>query len=152
MEEQTGTNEVKPKKSPVKWKLILFLLALIGLVWVGLRAYHSLNEFKEWLVGLETKLLSFGALGLIIGFVYLFAAYKIQERIKAMPEASKKLGAYSWFIPALLFLNPIPLSLAAWLFSSPGNFHTSALLFFLGCATGGLIVIAMERLFNKRAA
>jgi hypothetical protein len=143
--------EGQPGKSSVKWKLLLYLLALIGLVWVGIWAYHSVNDFKAWLAGVETKLLTFGALGLIFGFIYLEAAYKIHARIKAVPEASKKLGAYSWFIPVLLFLNPIPLSLALWLFTLPGEIHTAALLFFLGCSTGGLIVIVIERLFSSKS-
>jgi hypothetical protein len=150
MDNTKETQNNQPGKSRVKWKLFIYLLALIGLVWVGIWAFHSFNEFKVWLAGVETKLLTFGALGLILGFVYLFAAYKIHERIKALPEASKKLGAYSWFIPILLFLNPIPLSLAAWLFTAPGEIHTSALLLFIGCSTGGLIVIALERLFSKK--
>jgi hypothetical protein len=150
MENLDEINEIKPKKPSIKWKLFIYLLALIGLVWVGIWAYRSFNEFKIWLSGIETKLLTFGALGLILGFVYLSAAYKIHESIKALPEASKKLGAYSWFIPVLLFLNPIPLSLAAWLFTPAGDIHTSALLFFIGCSAGGLIVIALERLFAKK--
>jgi hypothetical protein len=150
MENQNDINGIQSKKSSVKWKLFIYLLALIGLVWVGIWAYHSFNEFKTWLAAVEAKLLTYGALGLIFGFVYLSAAYKIHERIKVLPEASKKLGAYSWFIPILLFLNPIPLSLAAWLFTLPGDIHTSALLFFIGCSIGGLIVIALERLFSKK--
>jgi hypothetical protein len=150
MENQNEINEVKPKKSPVKWKWIVCLLALAGLGWAGIWIYRSFNEFKTWLASVETIILTYGVLGLICGFVYLYAAYKIQERIKALPPGSKKFGAYSWFVPVLLFTNPIPLSLAVWLFTSPGEIHVSALLFFLGSSIGGLIVIGLERLFTKK--
>jgi hypothetical protein len=138
-----------PKKSPSKFKLFLYCLALIGLVWVGISAYWGFFKLKLWMAGFGTG--AFWAVGLITGFIYFHAAFKVQENIKAVPVPAKKIGAYLFFALGLLVLNPVSLSLALWLFTPPGSLNTVGEWFFMGSSLGGVIVSLMERLFRKKA-
>jgi hypothetical protein len=138
----------KPKKSTFHWKLILYTLALIGLVWIGFQAYWEYFKFKIWLAGFGTG--AFWVAGLISGFVYFHAAHKVHERIKEMGGRPKQLGATLLFSLGLLVLNPLTVSLAAWIFTPPGSVNSVSLTFFWGCAVGSGIVLFLERLFSKK--
>lgn len=142
-------NPAAPKKSSFKLKLLLYLFALMGLVWFGFQAYWEYFKFKLWLAGFGTG--AFWAAGMVAGFVYFYAAHKIYERIKAMPSNAEKIGSYIVFALALLVLNPLILSLASILFTPPGSLNTASLWFFYGCAIGSGIVLFLERLFTKKS-
>ena len=137
-----------PKKSSFKFKLFLYLFALMGLIWFGFQAYWEYFKFKLWLAGFGTG--AFWAAGMISGFVYFYAAHKIYERIKLIPSKAEKLGAIIVFALALLLVNPLILSLISWLFTPPGSLNTAGLWFFWGCAIGSGIVLLLERLFAKK--
>jgi len=143
-----STTQAKPKKSSLGFKLILYALALIGLVWLGLQLYWEYFKFRLWLAGFGNGF--FWAIGLVVGFIYFYAVHKIHERIKGMPSQAEKAGAYVAFSLGLLIVNPLTLSLAFWMFSPPGSLNTSDQWFFWGCAPGSAIVLILERLFAKK--
>ena len=138
-----------PRKKSFKFKLFLYLFALMGLVWFGFQVYWEYFKFKLWLGGFGTG--AFWAAGMVSGFVYFYAAHKIYERIKVIPSNGEKIGSYLVFALALLVLNPLILSLASWLFTPPSSVNTISLWFFWGCAIGSGIVLLLERLFMKKA-
>ncbi len=138
----------EPKKSSWKFKLFLYLFALMGLVWFGFQAYWEYFKFKIWLAGFGTG--AFWAAGMVAGFAYFYAAHKIYERIKTMPSNAEKIGSVLVFCLALLLVNPLILSLASWIFTPPGSLNTASLWFFGGCAIGSGIVLFLERLFAKK--
>ncbi len=138
----------KPKKSSLKFKLILYALALVGLVWVGLQGYWEFFKFKIWLGGFWTGFV--GTVGLICGFIYFYSVHKIHERIKIMPEKVERFGSYIAFSLGLLVLNPLTISLALWMFTPPSTLNTANQWFFWGCAIGSGIVLLLERLFAKK--
>ena len=142
------TTPDKPKNSFFWFKLGLYFLALIGLVWLGLQLYWEYFKFKLWLAGFGNGF--FWAIGLVVGFIYFYAVHKIHERIKEMPGQAEKIGAYLAFALGLLILNPLTLSLAFWMFSPPGSLNTADQWFFWGCAPGSAIVLMLERLFAKK--
>jgi hypothetical protein len=137
-----------PKKRFTKFKLGLYLLALVGLGWLGIQAYWGFFKLRIWLAGFGTG--AFWILGLIAGFIYFHSAHRIYERIKDMPQGAKKAGAYTGFSLALLVVNPLPWSLALWIFCPPGGLKTVGHWFFIGCAVASLIVLALERMFAKK--
>lgn len=130
-------------------KLFLYFLALVGLVWFVFEAYWAYFKFKIWASGFGTGV--FWIAGLICGFIYFYAAHKIQERIKSQQSQWEKGGSYIAFALGLLLLNPLSLSLALWLFTPPGSLNTAAYWFFIGCFIGSGIVLLLERLFSKKA-
>lgn len=139
----------KPKKSSWHFKLILYALALVGLIWLGLQLYWEYFKFRLWLSGFGNGF--FWAIGLIAGFIYFYVVHKIYERIKSASNQAQKVGAYVLFCLGLLILNPLILSLALWMFTPPGSVNTSDQWFFWGCAIGSGIVLLLERLFAKKA-
>ena len=137
-----------PKKRFTKFKLVLYLLAAFGLIWLGIQAYWGLFKLKIWLAGFGTG--AFWILGLIGGFIYFHSVHRIYERIKDMPQGINKGVAYTVFSLSLVLVNPLPLSLVLWIFMPPGTFQTAAHWFFIGCAVAGGIVLLLERLFAKK--
>ncbi len=136
------------KKRFTKFKLILYLLAALGLVWVGIQAYWGLFKLKLWLAGFGTG--AFWILGLIGGFIYFHSVHKIYERIKDMPQGIKKGVVYTVFSLGLVVVNPLPLSLLLWIFLPPGSLQTAGHWFFIGCCVAAVIVLTLERLFAKK--
>jgi hypothetical protein len=67
-----------------------------------------------------------------------------------MPNGAKKIGSYAAFSLGLVVANPLPLSLALWIFFPPGDLKTAGHWFFIGCSVAGGIVILLERLFAKK--
>ncbi len=141
--------QTAPKKRFTKFKLILYLLATLGLVWLGIQAYWGFFKFKLWVGGFGTG--AFWVTGLMSGFIYFYMVHKLHVELKAQPQGIKKISLYSLFILGLLAINPIPISLVLWVFTPPGGVHTMAYWFFLGCAIGSGIVLLLERLFAKKA-
>jgi hypothetical protein len=137
-----------PKKRFTKFKLVLYLLAGLGLVWLGIQAYWGLFKLKIWLAGFGTG--AFWIMGLIGGFIYFHSVHRIHERIKDMPQGINKAVAYTIFSLGLVVVNPIPLSLIVWIFLPPGDLKTAGHWFFIGCSLAGGIVILLERLFAKK--
>jgi hypothetical protein len=137
-----------PKKPFTKFKLALYLLAALGLVWLGIQAYWGFFKFKLWVAGFGTG--AFWVIGLISGFIYFYMAHKFHLELKGLPQGIKKIIFYSGFIVGLLVINPIPISLVLWVFTPPGGIHTMAYWFFIGCAIGSGIVLVLERLFAKK--
>jgi hypothetical protein len=148
MDNSNLTPAGKPKKSSSKFKLILYALALIGLVWVGFQGSWAWFQFRAWLRGFGTG--AFWVTGLIAGFVYFHSVHRIYERIKEMSSGAKKIGSYTAFSLGLLVVNPLPISLAIWVLLPPGSLNTIGHWFFLGCAVAGGIVLILERLFAKK--
>jgi len=132
----------------MKRKLALYALALIGLIWVVIWGYWSFFKLKLWLSGFGTGI--FWVLGLLSGFVYFYLAHKIQGRIAGTPELWKKAGYYGAFGLGLLFVNPLSLSLALWLFTPPGSLNSIGEWFFFGCLLGAALILGMERLFAPK--
>jgi hypothetical protein len=137
-----------PQKKFSKFKLALYLLALIGLVWLGLQAYWGFFKLKIWMSGFGTG--AFWIIGLIVGFIYFHSAHRIHERIKEMPRGLKKIGSYAGFSLALVIVNPLVWSLGVWVFSPIGGTQTMCEWLFIGCAVATVIVLALERLFAKK--
>ncbi len=138
-----------PKKRFTKFKLVLYLLAALGFIWLGIQAYWGYFKLKIWLAGFGTG--AFWILGLIGGFIYFHSAHRIYERIKEMPGGIKKAGGYTAFSMGLLVINPLPWSLVLWIFLPPGSLKTAGHWFFIGCSVAGGIVILLERLFAKKS-
>ncbi len=131
-----------------KFKLVLYVLALVGLIWLGLQAYWEYYKFKLWFAGVGTGV--FGISGLILGFIYFHSVHKIHERLKEMPGGLGKIGAYVAFIIGLILVNPLPWSLALWLFTPPGSLNIAGEWFFIGCSFAAVIVLSLERFFAKK--
>jgi hypothetical protein len=144
------TEPIQPtgKKRFTKFKLALYLLAALGLVWLGVQAYWGFFKLKLWLAGFGNG--AFWILGLIGGFVYFHAIHRIQERIKGMPQRFQKAAAYAAFCLGLIVANPLPWSLALWIFWPPGGLKTIGHWFFLGSSLAAAIVIVLERIFTKK--
>jgi hypothetical protein len=136
------------KKSFSEFKLVLYALALVGLIWLGLQAYWEFFKFKLWLAGFGTGV--FGISGLILGFIYFHSVHKIYEQIKQIPGGISKIGSYIGFSLGLILVNPLPWSLALWLFTPPGGLNSAGEWFFIGCSIGAVIVLSLERLFAKK--
>jgi hypothetical protein len=139
----------KPSSPYSKLKLVRDLLVVVALVWIGIQAYWGYFKLKIWLAGFGTGL--FWGAGLVGGFIYFHAVHKIHERIKEMASGSKKVALYVAFALGLLIVNPVPVSLALWLFTPPGVLHDDDFSFLIGCAIAGGIVLLLERLFAKKA-
>lgn len=136
------------KKAVSLLKVFQFLLLAAGLglaAWLGYRGYLRV---EAWLSGFGTG--AFWILGLIAGFVYYYAAHRIYERIREKPGGSGKAASYLFFCLALLVVNPIPLSLALWLYASSEKWAVTGHWFFIGCAVGAGIVLVLERLFARK--
>lgn len=138
-----------PKKRFTKFKLFLYLCALVGLGWLGVQTYWGFFKLKLWLAGFGTG--AFGVLGLIAGFIYFHSVHRIRERIKEMPQGAKKVSATAGFWLALIVVNPLPWSLALWVFCPPGGLKTIGHWFFIGCSVAGAIVVSLERMFAKKS-
>ncbi|GEM_PF-2086285 len=137
-----------PKKRFTKLKLTFYLLALVGLGWLAIQAYWGFFKLKIWMGGFGTG--AFWVIGLIAGFIYFYAVHRIHERIREMPQGAAKIGSYAGFILGLLVANPLPWSLALWLFFPPGALKTMGQWFFIGCSVATTIVVSLERLFAKK--
>lgn len=137
-----------PKKRFTKFKLFFYLLALVGVGWLGIQAYWGLFKLRIWLAGFGTG--AFWVLGLIAGFIYFHSVHRIHERIKEMPQGIRKTGAYTGFSLGLVVINPLPLSLSLWIFFPPGNLKEFGHWFFIGCSVATGIVLVLERLFAKK--
>jgi len=137
-----------PQKRFTKFKLALYLLALVGLGWLAVEAYWGFFKLKIWMAGFGTG--AFWVVGLITGFIYFYAVHRIHERIKEMPQGMAKIASYSGFSLALVAANPLPWSLALWIFLPPGALSTMGHWFFIGCSVATVIVIGLERLFAKK--
>ncbi len=148
MENQNALSGEKRKSPFSKFKLVLYALALVGLVWLGLQAYWEFYKFKLWFAGFGTGV--FGISGLILGFIYFHSAHKIYEQIKQMPGGISKIGSYIGFSLGLILLNPLSWSLAFWLFTPPGGLNSAGEWFFIGCSAAAGIVLLLERLFAKK--
>lgn len=138
----------QPKKRSTKFKLFLYLLAIVGLGWLGVQAYWGFFRMRIWLAGFGTG--AFWIIGLITGFVYFYAVHRINERLKEMPNRASRVGAYAGFAVALVVTNPLPWSLALWLLFPPGDIKTIGHWFFIGCSVAAGIVILLERMFAKK--
>ena len=150
MEKQNTLSSGKPVRPFSKLKLVLYLLALVGLIWLGLEGYWEFFKFKIWLAGFGTG--AFWISGLILGFIYFHSVHKVYERINEMPSGVKKIGSYTAFSIGLIFANPLPWSLALWLLTPPGSLNTVGEWFFIGCSIAAGIVLLLERLFAKKKA
>lgn len=139
-----------PQKRFTKFKLTLYLLALVGLGWLGIQAYWGFFKLRIWLAGFGTG--AFWILGLIAGFIYFHSVHRIHERIKEIPQGTKRVGAMAGFSLGLVVTNPLPWSLALWIFCPPGGLKTVGHWFFIGCSVATGIVLALERLFGKKKA
>ena len=148
MDNQGAATSGKQKKPSFKFKLILYSLALVGLVWLGLQGYWEFFKFKLWLGGFGNGV--FWAAGIVCGFIYFYSAHKIHERIKVMPVKAERYGSYAAFSLGLLTVSPLTVSLALWMFTPPGSLNTADQWFFWGCAIGSGIVLVLERLFTKK--
>lgn len=148
MEKQNILSSGKPNRPFSKFKLVLYALALVGLVWLGLEGYWEFFKFKIWLAGFGTG--AFWISGLILGFIYFHSVHKIHERIKELPGGVKKIGSYIAFSLGLILVNPLPWSLAIWFFTPPGDLNTAGEWFFIGCSVAAGIVLLLERLFAKK--
>ncbi len=137
-----------PKKRFTKFKLSMYLLALVGLGWLGVQAYWGFFKLRIWIAGFGSG--AFWVIGLIAGFIYFYAVHRILERIKEMPQGVKKMGSYVGFSVGLVVTNPWPWSLALAIFFPPGDPKTFARSFFIGCSVATAIVIGLERLFAKK--
>lgn len=137
-----------PKKRLTKFKLFLYVLALVGLGWLGVQAYWGFFKLQIWMAGFGTG--AFWVIGLIVGFVYFYAVHRIHERIKEMPQGIKKIGAYTGFSLGLVAFNPLPWSLMLWVFFPPGDLKSFGRWFFIGCSVASAIVIGLERLFRRK--
>lgn len=138
-----------PSKPFSLLKLIWYGFILLGLVGLCLEAYWSYFKLKIWIAGFGVGF--FLAFGLIGGFVYFYVVHKFHIELKVLPQGMKKFGLYAGFILGLLVLDPLPLSLALWLFSPLGTLHTDSMWFFTGTAVAAVIVLGLERLFKKKA-
>jgi len=141
---------IQPKvKSPFsKLKLFWYGLLFIGFMGLCLEGYWAYFKLKIWMAGFGVGI--FWAFGLIGGFIYFYVAHKFHVELKTIPQGFKKFGLYAAFVLGLLALDPIPLSMALWLFTPPGDIHTDVLWFFVGSLIGGGIVLLLERLFMKK--
>ena len=137
-----------PKKRFTKFKLALYLLALLGLGWLGIQVYWGFFQFKIWLAGFGTG--AFWVLGLIGGFTYFHAVHRIHERIREIPQSAKKMGALAAFWLGVVAVNPLPWSLVLWIACPPGSLKNIGHWFFYGCTLAGAIVVVLERLFGKK--
>lgn len=144
----TDPNFPKPEKRFTKFKLFLYLLALVGLGWLGIQAYWGFFKLRIWMAGFGTG--AFWVIGLIAGFIYFYAVHRIHERIKEMPQGIAKIGSYAGFALGLVATNPLPWSLALWIFFPPGPLKTMGHWFFIGCSVATVIVVGLERLFAKK--
>lgn len=144
------TQPIQPagKKPFTKFKLSLYLLALVGLGWLGVQVYWGFFKFKLWLAGFGNG--AFWILGLIGGFIYFHAVHRIYERVRGMSQGFQKALAYGGFCLGLVAVNPLPWSLILWIFWPPGGLKTIGHWFFLGCGLAAVIVIVLERLFAKK--
>ena len=149
MDRSPELNDPKKKKRFTKFKLAMYALALTGLVWLGIQAYWGFFKLRIWLSGFGTG--AFWILGLIGGFIYFHSVHRIHERIKEMPQGIKKVSAYTGFSLGLVVANPLPLSLALWIFFPPGDLKTFGRWFFIGCSVASGIVLLLERIFRKKA-
>jgi hypothetical protein len=136
------------KRDFSKFKLILYVLALVGMIWLGLQAYWEFYKFKLWFAGVGTG--AFGISGLILGFIYFHSVHKIYEQIKQKPGGIGKFGYYIGFSLGLILVNPLPWSLALWLFTPPGGLNSAGEWFFIGCSVSAGIVLLLERIFAKK--
>ena len=146
---QTHSNPRNPKNFISTFKLLLYALALIGLIWLGLQAYWGFFKFKIWFAGFGTG--AFFVLGLIAGFIYYQAVHRIHERVREMPAGVKKALAYAVLSAGLIVANPLPLSLVLWIFTPPGDLNSAGEWFLIGCAIATVTVLLLERLFAKKA-
>ena len=138
-------------RKPFFWlRILLDLLVMAALVWAGIQAYWAYFKFKIWAAGFGTGV--FWVIGVVCGFIFFYAAHKVQQRVQAIPETGEKIGRRppADLILALLILNPLTLSLAVWLLTPAGGLHTVAFWFFFGCAAGSAIVLLMERFFTPK--
>lgn len=137
-----------PKKRFTKFKLFLYLLALVGLGWLGIQAYWGFFKLRIWIEGFGSG--AFWVIGLIAGFIYFYAVHRIHERVKEMSQGIRKIGAYTAFSIALVVTNPLPWSLALAIFFPPGDPKSFARSFFIGCSVATGIIVLLERLFAKK--
>ena len=142
------TDPIQPSKPFSKLKLIWYGFLFVGLMGLCLEGYWAYFKLKIWMSGFGVGI--FWAFGLIGGFVYFYAAHKFHAELKALPQGLKKFGLYSGFILGLLVLDPIPLSLALWVFTPPGSLNSAALWLLIGSSLGAGIVLFLERLFKKK--
>jgi hypothetical protein len=144
----TPSNNPDPKKPYSTIRLIRDLLVVVALVWLGFEAYWGYFKLRIWMAGADAG--AFWAIGMVCGFLYFYVVHKIYERLKDMPNSLKKWMAYLGFSLVLIFINPVPLSFAVWIFIPPGGFKTAGHWFFVGSAIAGGIVILLERMFAKK--
>lgn len=137
-----------PKKRFTKFKLFLYLLALIGLGWLGIQAYWGFFKLRIWIAGFGAG--AFWVMGMMAGFIYFYAAHRIYERIKEMSQGIKKIASYVGFGIALVITNPLPWSLLWWIFFPPGVTKNFGRSFFIGCSVATAIVVSLERMFAKK--
>jgi hypothetical protein len=137
------------KKPFSKLKLIWYGILLVGLMGACLEGYWAYFKLKIWMSGFGVGI--FWAFGLIGGFIYFYVVHKFHVELKALSQGFKKAVLYAVFVLGLLILDPIPLSMALWLFTPPGSINTAALWFFVGSSFGGGIVLLLERLFAKKS-
>lgn len=137
-----------PQKRFTKFKLALYLLALLGLGWLGIQAYWGFFKLKIWLAGFGTG--AFWVLGLIAGFTYFHAVHRIHERINEIPQSAKRIGALAVYWLSVVVVNPLPWSLVLWVFCPPGTLKNIGHWFFIGCTVSGTLVVVLERLFGKK--
>jgi hypothetical protein len=116
---------------------------------VAVEAYWGYFKLKHWLKGFGVGAFFVG--GLVVGFLYLYMAYKFFREIQARPDGAKKVGAYGAFGLGLVALNPALLGSIVWLFTPQGTFHTASFWGVLGSLLGAGMVYGVERLFSKKS-
>ena len=109
-----------PKKRFTKFKLFFYLLALVGVGWLGIQAYWGFFKFRIWLAGFGSG--AFWVLGLIAGFIYFHSVHRIHRTHQGNAARRRKSwGLYVGFSLGLVVIEPLPWSLALRYFFPPGD-------------------------------